>query len=649
MLPPRGCGGYDHRVLLLEIAAQGVKGAVPAAGRAALRPGYNVVAVDGGALRRLLEALFYSAPVDADALARGAGTAPAKAGLTLVGSDAVTYRLIRDFRGAASLQRYDAAARTFSPIASDPAAIAAYLSAPVGVPARGRLAALLALSAAELPSRRAGSPGIPMAALGATPAAALGARGPDPARTRARLEALRAELARAGSTEKLQYRLDELQTRLFKSEEALKDGARVRERADAAEVALADLHPIAEAEAALGDAAARFAAWERANAKRDEALAKTLEERAAIATDDAPPPPPWRVPLIWGGVCAGVAAVLVALVGARSSPGLRYLALLDVPAFGAAAWGALGWIRRVEDAEKGERRLKLVDEFERKVTEQHERDVAAVVAALATAGVPTVSELRERIGKLREARAVVEVARARLAAWEASPELRDAREARGKLEEELRDAEASLSGTAGGFVRDPRTIELEIERAEAELATLAMPGAGGPAGPSGLPGPEHAAVAPSFAARPAVAVFAGEPIRGLLTAAATELGGDPAPRLRELAQRAAQLAGGLTGNRLAIALEGGSLRVVSGGRATPEGQATAGDRDLAFLAARLAVLERGLAGGGAIALADDVFAGLQEGTRRVAARLLRQVARGAQIIHATGDPAFREAADHVVA
>ena len=640
MLPPRRGDGYDPRVLLLEIAAQGVKGAVPASGRAALRPGYNVVAADGAALRRLLEGLYYLAPADAEALARGAGSAPARAGLTLAGNDGVTYRLVRDFRGAASLQRYDPSSRAFSTVGNDLSAIAAHLAGPVGVPARGRLAALLALAAAELPSRRAGSAGMLAGVLPGGGAQAA-VRRADPVKARARLEALRAELARAGDAEKLQYRLDGLQTRLFRSEEALKEGARVREGAEAAEAALAEYARIAEAEAALGDPAARLAAWERANAKRDEALGKAEQERSALGDEAVPPPAMWRVPLITGGVVAGVAAIAIAVVGARSSPALHYLGLLDVPAFGVAAWGALGWIRRLEESERGARRLKIIGEFERKATEQHEREVAGVVAALATAGVATVAELRERLGKLSEVRAAAEAARARLAAWETSPEVRDAREARGKLEEEIRDAEASLSGAAGGFVRDARTIELEIERAEAELAAGSEPGAPEPA-------PPEPVIAPVEVHR-AVAVPAGEPIRSLLAAAGAELGGESAPRLRDLAQRAGQLAGALTSNRLAVTLEGASVRIVSGGRASSEEQASPGDRDLAFLAARLAVLERGLAGGGAVALADDAFAGLPEGVRRLAARLLRQLARGGQIIHATSDPAFREAADHVAA
>ncbi len=47
-----------------------------------------------------------------------------------------------------------------------------------------------------------------------------------------------------------------------------------------------------------------------------------------------------------------------------------------------------------------------------------------------------------------------------------------------------------------------------------------------------------------------------------------------------------------------------------------------------------------------MAVADDAFAGLSDGARRFAARLLKQIAKPGQIVHATSDPAFKEAADH---
>ena len=47
-----------------------------------------------------------------------------------------------------------------------------------------------------------------------------------------------------------------------------------------------------------------------------------------------------------------------------------------------------------------------------------------------------------------------------------------------------------------------------------------------------------------------------------------------------------------------------------------------------------------------MAIVEDAFAGLSDGVRRTAARLLKPMAKPGQVIHASTDPAFREAADH---
>jgi hypothetical protein len=70
------------------------------------------------------------------------------------------------------------------------------------------------------------------------------------------------------------------------------------------------------------------------------------------------------------------------------------------------------------------------------------------------------------------------------------------------------------------------------------------------------------------------------------------------------------------------------------------------DRDLLWLALKLAFVEHALSGGSVVAVAEDAFAGLPESARRFAARLLKQMARPGQLLHATADPSFREAADH---
>ena len=70
------------------------------------------------------------------------------------------------------------------------------------------------------------------------------------------------------------------------------------------------------------------------------------------------------------------------------------------------------------------------------------------------------------------------------------------------------------------------------------------------------------------------------------------------------------------------------------------------ERDVCFAVLKIAFVEQGLAAGKSIAVVDDAFAVLPEGSRRVLARVLKQVAKGRQIVHGSTDVAFREAADH---
>ncbi|HEX7488183.1 MAG TPA: hypothetical protein VF341_04715, partial [Anaeromyxobacteraceae bacterium] len=141
-------------MLLIEIAAQGVKGVSPTGGSARLRPGYNLVPFEGAALRRLLEALFYPTPRDGEALRGvGSGSGPVRAGVTILGNDGVTWRLVRDFAAGCQLQRLDPERRAFTLAAKSPEEVSAVLREQVGVPARGQLA-LLTLAAGYLPSRR---------------------------------------------------------------------------------------------------------------------------------------------------------------------------------------------------------------------------------------------------------------------------------------------------------------------------------------------------------------------------------------------------------------------------------------------------------------------------------------------------------------
>ena len=603
-------------MVLLEIAAQGVRGLAPAGGRIALRGGYNVAAVDGPLLRRLLEALLYP-ETPADHLPRtgpGPGGPAARAGLTVVGNDGVTLRVLRDLNGGTQLQRFDAERRAFLPVSQDPTHIASLLRQGTGVPSQERLAALLALSAADLPSHQAAG------ALGPNLVPARRHLAPDEARRK--LASLQDELAKAQAAEKFQYQLDGLQTRLFKVEELLKAGEQVRERVRAAEDALSALAAVEEATRSLGDPEARRAAVETAAARRDEAVARLAAEREALAEVEArgSPPPFWTERNFFLGL--GGAAVAMALAVVTD---FRVLSLLAIPAAGYSAFLGLRWTSEAEEAQRSLRRARLVEERERKARESYDRETADVRAVLKALGTESLNDLRDALARLEQARRTAQEGRQRLEEWEGRPEVRNAAAEKDSLQDQIGDIEGKLTEEAGGYVRDTRAVEGEIERLEAELESP--------------PEPPQAS-APSAPA--------GDPMKSLLERAATELRGSTGAALRAVQPRVLQLLPALSAQRFTALLvdERGNLLVQGGGKTLPWAAVAPADRDLCFVALKIGFMEHALSSGRCVAVIDDALSGFGEQVRRSLARLLKQLGRAGQVLHATADPLFREAADH---
>jgi len=605
-------------VLLLEIAAQGVRGFAPQSGRLVLRPGYNVVAGDGAVLRRLVAALFHpDLPADPSLGSNtAAGGAPARAGLTLAGDDGVTWRVVRDLAGPCQLQRFDPERRAFQSIAQDPARIAEVLRA-AGVPTPARFAAVLSLSAADFPSRQV--PGGLSAISQPAPRRPLG-RG----ETRKKLDELRGEMERARVAEHVQTEMDTLQSRLFKLEEMLKSSDQVRDRMNVAEAAVAGLAGAEAALSTLRDPAQRLAACRKATARRDEALqkvAKEREERGEMAS--SVPAPLWRHAGFLGGVGVGAASMLGALV-----TDVRSLALLAIPATGWAAFEGLRWVGRAEGSETAGRRTRWLEERERKAKETWERETTDVRAAVVAAGVASLADLGDLLARVQEARTALADAEAGLATWQARAETKDAVAERIQVEQEIGELEQKLTAETGGFVRDIHSLEVEIARLERELES-------------------PAADAPPVEAR-ATPAPTGDPLRNLFEGAAADLALSPGAALRALQPRIAQVLPALTAQRLAnfFVDDRGNLQVQAGGKLVPAATLTPGDRDLCFAVLKLGFAEQGLGAGKSVAVFEDAFAVLPEGSRRVVARLLKQMAKGRQILHATVDPIFREAADH---
>jgi len=615
-------------VILLEFAAQGIRGVAPTGGRATLRPGYNVVTADGAVLRRLLDALLFPSARDAEPLPRAPGGpagAPMRAGLTLVGDDRITYRLVREFGGTAQLHRFAAEKRAFALVAQDLDEIAGVLQTAGGAPGPERFSALLSLSAADLPSRQGGT--VPTSAPAAAPRQALTAP-----QLRKKIADLTGELAKAKVSEKLQARQDALQAQAFKLEETLKAGARLKEGMERAGAERASLDPVAAILGRLGDPEAKLAAFEKAASRREEALARVNAERGGIqgAEERGAPPPLWKERDFLAGAGAALAALALGIAGAAGGGVMRYLALLAIPAFGWATWSGLGWVARLEAWEKVARRRRVVDDWERKMLDQFDKDAGEIQGAMKELGLDKIQDLRDLAGRIADGDHVVAEWRRRIADWQADPQVADARARKAKVEKELQEVEAKLQAEVGGFVRDVRSIETEIHRLEGELANP------GPIAPSAL----------AAASAPARAV--GDPLKRLLDGAAAELGGSPAAAVRSVQQKASQALTGITFQRITgVAVDDrGNVQALTGGRLVAAGTLPPADRDLLFIALKLGFMEVALASGKAVAYVDDCFGGLSDGARRLVARLLKQLARPGQIVHASSDAAFREAADH---
>lgn len=628
-------------MLLVDIAAQGLRG-LPSTIRVGLRPGYNVVALDGVALRRILDLLWHpDRPPDPGLVS---GAAVARAGLTLVGNDRVTWRVVRDLAGGCQLLRFDPASRSFLRTEDEPSRVAARLRDEAGVPPPAQLDGWLAFAAAELPSRVSGPAArltpLPFAmppevARVARPSARPAVPPPSPELLRRRTE-LQDELRRARDAEWGHARLEDLQGRLGRVEAQLHPGDQARERLRRAEDGVAALAVVRAAIAPLGDAAARIAEHLRATGKRDEALARLSEERrsleeAGVAARGAPA---WQ-----GAALAGCALVAVGALAAGAASTVPTLALLALPSGSAAAWLALRRIGAAERADRRGRRATWIDERERKLRDTWERETGEVRAAVAAAGVGSAEELEVLRGRVAEGDAALADARAVLADWEAQPETMQSVAERERLRAEIASVETRLAPM--GLPRDRRTVEEELSALE---ASLAPPAAVAPRPSPAMAPPSVVGGAPPAASHGA----ASDALRTLLARAAAETGQPPRAALASVQRRVAAVLGLLSGQQYSgvVMDEKGAIVVRGGGREAPVASLALVEQDACHVAVRLAFLEMALGGGRAVALLADPFAPLPEAMRRSLARQVQQVARAGQVVHSTSDAAFREAADH---
>ncbi len=619
---------------LQEFAAQGARGFSPSL-RLSLKPGYLVLTPVEGApppLAGLVSALLFADGRGGEATFAVPGQ-KAKVGFTLVGSDQGTYRLTRELGGAGALFRFDKARNTFVPVTEDSAEMGQYLRGQVGLPTRTAFEQLFTLTAAQLPSKKPKAKPADAAARASGSKPMLASNQPvaaasDVSLAKSKLAELRKELAHAQEVDQIQFRIDGMASQVFELEQKLKSTEGVKAALKDAEAAYAAA-PTPESLGLPVDIVARAERYPLAAQKRDEALAKLDAEREQVEALPAAVEPLVKDQQFWAGIGVGVLFLGLGLfIGGVG----RYLALLDIPAFGYAALTALKYVDSLQVAERRGRKGGMHASREKKIHDEFEAEARHVREAMKALKVESPNEIVDVLGRKALLLQKVQDYRDQLQALEADPEFAAAsgQYQRLKAEQEALNQELTVKGA---YVRDMREVEREIARTE-ESIQLAMAAAPAPA-------------AAASSAPPAPGEGFEDPAPGLLKLAADLLQVDVPSSGALLRDRLNQYVTALTDKRvLAVELDkdGKAVALVAGNKRVPAGELPPRDLDLVYLGLRLTIVEKVTAKVKVPLLIEDA-PGVEEAKRVLFGRMLRHLGTLTQVLHATAHPAFASAAE----
>lgn len=611
---------------VLELVVQGVRG-FAASSRASLKPGYIVLKPGAAAappLCILASALLYpDGGADAALLAPGQKSG-AKASLTFAGNDQVTYRVMRELGGRCLLQRQAKGATAFEKLSDDLAEVSETIRAQAGLPDKDTFEQLFTLTPAQLPSKRPKGKPQPRAAP-AAPVSAAAATDPAVAAARARLAELENEQKLTEEVAKLQYRADALAGELFELEHKLKDAERVRSGLSEAEAALR-VAPTPERLGLPMDIVARAEKYQTAASRRDEALARLTAEGEQEEHLGGRAEPLIANQKFWAAIGAGVLCLVIGL--AMKGPA-RYLAFLDIPAFGFAAFLALRYVDGLQGSEEVGRRAEKRAAREKKIRDDFEAEAKPVRAAMHALGVDNPMDLIEQLSRKDAYQQRVDQLKEELAALEQDPEYVQAAEQYKTLKDESESINTQLQ-ERNSFIRDQRDIEGDI--AEAKDALVDALRAAGPGGRA--------------ASRGGTGETAEDPMPGLLSFA-TGLFNMEVPALQALMKdRCAQYVSALTDRRfLSMELDAsGRATLVGTGKKVAAGDAPAKDLDLCYLSLRLTLIEKYATRSKVPVLMEDSL-GVDEAKLSLFSRMLKHLGTLTQVIHASGHNAFGAVAD----
>jgi len=605
----------------VEFALQGVRGFLPSV-RVSLKPGYWTLLPNtpGAPLVGLTSELCFPDGRGGDArYASAEGGATSKAALWIVGRDKATYRILRELGRSGALHRVNPATRGHDLVTEEPTEMAQFLRAQVGFPPRGRYETLFTFTPGQIPSKRpkrsAGAGGRSMAP-GHSPVPETPV---DPAQARTRLVELEKEMALSTEVERLQFRADGVSAQVFQLETKLKAVQTLEKELAHAREGLQQA-PTIEGLGLIPDIAERAKNFPALVAKVDETLARLEAERQVDVVTSPTATPLQHDARFWAGMALGAAALFT---GASLTGSMKYIALLDIPAFGLAALVALKRVEDLQWAEHAVRRGDRLGDRERQVREQFETDAQPVRNAMKILGVEQPHEIVQALEEHPKWGLRVLDVEKRLQAAKLHPEYVAASTQLAELRAEQESLNAKLL-EKGSYVRDAREVEREMARMREALSP-----------------------APRRVSSPGVpAAQAGDGLDdfspGLVNAAADLMAVDVPTLAGRIGNRAAQYLTALTDGRVDgfdVTHDGQGLARV-GGKQVPVGQVEARDVDWVWLALRLTLLERLVSAEPMPILLEDMATGMDEGRLPMFGRMLKALGGATQVLHVTAHPVF---------
>jgi hypothetical protein len=606
---------------LLEVVVQGLRG-FPQMTRVACGQGVTVIHPIGGSEQILTAAvlsLLYPPETGGPDPLPGLvdpQAEVARVGILVRARDGTAYRVLRDLKAQKwSLLRE--AKGGFSPVTSRPADIAQATTATLGFPQQDIFRDVFVTRYVDLPSQtpeEAAPPPLPPDASG--PMAMPGMMGMRPASEFAgvsdeelqeRLGRINKALTHNAAIREIEQSLDAVQSELYTLDDELGHIDTLRKSVKDAEKQLEEFKYL---EGMPTDIIARVERHKRAEGVLKKDLSRLEQERIRaqkdLSADLAEAQSPMAVvnaafhdKMVAGGTAAGFLALIVGVMGAISFEPLRYVALLDIVAFGVALVGAWRFIGEAEHGARMKYRLERLKEEEHKKKSDHALEDEAISDIFARFDMAKEDYLRveHSLNKRAEAQGQLESARGQLNQVLSDPSVNQKSKRRDELRAQVTQGEEKLYAT-GGYMGDVNDLRAQKEEIEAILRGEKDRDAGAAA-------PTDPAMAMQLQMMQQM-----QQMQQQMGAGGARVP-DPTPKLTShasdmlmsgidetcemLKERVGQYLGGLTDRRFGQVMFGpqGQLTLVetASGRGVPFVQLPPGDRDIAYLSLKLTICE----------------------------------------------------------